>query len=257
MARQKMVAGNWKMNGTRAGNASLVRDIVLDARKYPSVEILVCPPSVYLDSVGVSLKGSTVALGAQNLSDQEKPGAFTGEVLGGMLKDIDCRYVLVGHSERRSLYGETSEIVARKFKAAQAQGLIPVLCLGESLQEREANQTEAVLAAQLKAVLDLCGIRAFKSAVIAYEPVWAIGTGKTASPQQAQDAHAFIRAQLSQHDARIANSLRILYGGSVKADNAHEIFAKPDVDGGLIGGASLKAVEFLSICAAAQANSQL
>lgn len=251
MARQKMVAGNWKMNGVRADNASLMRDIVLDVKKYPAVEVVVCPPAVYLESVGTGLQNSSVRLGAQNLCNQEKTGAFTGEIHGGMLKDVGCTYVLVGHSERRALYGETDAVVAKKFQVAQLCGLIPIFCIGETLAEREANQTESVLARQLAAAMDL-GVGAFKNAVIAYEPVWAIGTGKTATPAQAQDAHAFIRSQLAAKDAKIAGSIQLLYGGSVKADNAEALFANPDVDGGLIGGASLKAVEFLAICAAAQ-----
>ena len=254
MSRQKLVAGNWKMNGGRDGNANLIRDIAVDVRKYPNVEVLVCPPALYLESVGALLKGGPLLLGAQNISEQEKPGAFTGEIHGGMLKDVGCAYVLTGHSERRALYGETDEIVASKFKAALACGLKPVLCLGETLAQREANQTEEVLKRQLDAVLDLCGIAAFKHAVIAYEPVWAIGTGKTATPAQAQQAHSFIRSQLAVKDAKISGLIRLLYGGSVKADNARELFSNPDVDGGLIGGASLKAAEFLSICAAAQGN---
>lgn len=253
MSRKYLVAGNWKMNGSLAGNAELMRGLVDGAGKCPAVEILVCPPAVYLQSVAGQL-GDRIVLGAQNLSEQDKPGAFTGEVHGSMLVDVGCKYVLVGHSERRALYGETDEVVARKFKAAQALGLMPILCVGEMLQEREAAQTEGVLSRQLKAVLDLCGIGAFTRAVVAYEPVWAIGTGKTASPEQAQGAHAFIRGELAGKDAKIANSARLLYGGSVKADNAMELFACRDVDGGLIGGASLKASDFLAICAAAQAQ---
>lgn len=256
MSRQFMVAGNWKMNGARDANTLLLRDIALDAKKFSSIEILVCPPALYLESVRAQLAGSAVGLGAQNLCDQEKPGAFTGEIHGGMLKDIGCTHVIVGHSERRALYGESDDVVARKFKAAQACGLTPILCIGETLAQREASQTEAVLERQLKAVIDLCGIPAFKQAVIAYEPVWAIGTGKTATPQQAQQAHAFVRGQLSAKDAKISNSTRLLYGGSVKADNAQELFACPDVDGGLIGGASLKAADFLGICAAAQSQNK-
>lgn len=251
MARRKMVAGNWKMNGARDANASLLHDLLLDARRFPDVDIVVCPPSVYLQSVGVALNGSGIQLGAQSLCEQEKAGAFTGELHGGMLRDVGCAYVIVGHSERRAMYGETDSIVARKFCTAQACGLIPILCLGETLEEREAEQTEAVLSRQLAAVLAAAGIEAFKSAVIAYEPVWAIGTGRTASPEQAQAAHAFIRGELQGASAKIANSTRILYGGSVKADNAAALFANADVDGGLIGGASLKANEFLAICAAA------
>lgn len=254
MARQMMVAGNWKMNGSRDANASLLRDLVLDVRKCPDVEVLVCPPAVYMESVGKQLRGSPVQLGGQNLCDQSKPGAFTGEIHGGMLKDLGCTHVIVGHSERRAIYGETDALVARKCQAALDCGLLPILCVGETLAQRESGETEAVLGRQLAAALDLCGIGAFKNVVIAYEPVWAIGTGKTASPAQAQAAHAFIRAQLADKDAKIASSARILYGGSVKADNATELFAQADVDGGLIGGASLKAVEFLSICAAAQAR---
>lgn len=254
MARQKMVAGNWKMNGSRDANVSLVRDIVLDARKSPDVEIVICPPALYLESVAEHLKNSPVRLGGQNVCEQEKPGAYTGEIHGGMLKDVGCTYVIVGHSERRALYGESDERVARKFLAAQNNGLIPILCLGETLSEREGGQTEAVLQRQLAAVLDLCGIAAFKNAVIAYEPVWAIGTGKTATTGQAQDAHAFIRSQLAAKDAKISGFTQLLYGGSVKGDNAAELFACPDVDGGLIGGASLRANEFLSICACAQAK---
>lgn len=254
MSRQYLIAGNWKMNGSRDGNASLIRDLLFDAKKYSSVEMLVCPPALYIESVGKALAGSPLRLGAQNLSEQDKAGAFTGEIHGAMLKDVDCRYVIVGHSERRALYGETDSLVAAKFRAAQTCGLVPILCVGETLQEREAGQTESVLARQLAAVLDLCGIAAFKKAVIAYEPVWAIGTGKTATPDMAQAAHAFIRGQLAEKDAKIANSTQLLYGGSVKADNAGSLFACADVDGGLIGGASLKAGEFLAICAAAQAQ---
>ncbi|WP_028079163.1 triose-phosphate isomerase [Solimonas soli] len=256
MARRKMVAGNWKMNGARDANASLVHDVVFDSKRFPGIDIVVCPPAVYIESVGAALNGSSVQLGAQTLSEQEKPGAFTGEIHGGMLKDVGCSYVLVGHSERRSLYGESDALVAHKFKTAQACGLVPVLCLGETLAEREDGQTESVLARQLGAVVDLTGAAAFKSAVIAYEPVWAIGTGRTASPEQAQAAHAFIRGQLAKTNAKIANSTRILYGGSVKADNAATLFANADVDGGLIGGASLKAAEFLAICALAQSLCQ-
>lgn len=256
MAREYIVAGNWKMNGSRDDNEALVRAITLDARKYPAVEIVICPPAPYLESVHQAIKASTLRLGGQNLSEQQKPGAFTGEIHGAMLKEVGCSYVIVGHSERRALYGERDELVARKFQTAQLHGLTPILCVGETLEQREQNQTEAVLRRQLLAVLDLCGIGALRKAVVAYEPVWAIGTGKTATPQQAQDAHAYLRSLLAAADAKIANSVRILYGGSVKADNAQALFAGPDVDGGLIGGASLKSAEFLAICAAAQAHSE-
>ncbi len=256
MARRALVAGNWKMNGSRDSNASLIHDIVLDVRKYPDIDVLVCPPAIYLESVGRQLEGSPVQLGGQNLCEQEKPGAFTGEIHGGMLRDVGCSHVIVGHSERRALYGEDDDRVAAKFRTAQICGLIPILCVGESLAERENGQTESVLARQLQAVLDRCGIEAFRRAVIAYEPVWAIGTGRTATPEQAQQAHAFLRDRLARSDAKIASSVRILYGGSVKAENAGALFGCPDVDGGLIGGASLKSVEFMAICAAAQARSK-
>jgi triosephosphate isomerase len=253
MSRQYLVAGNWKMNGSYTANADLMKGLAAGAGQSPAVEILVCPPSPYLESVSRQL-GDAIRLGAQNLSEQEKPGAFTGEIHGSMLKDVGCQYVIVGHSERRAFYADTDDVVARKFKTAQSLGLIPILCVGETLQEREAEQTEAVLVRQLKAVLDLNGIDVLANAVIAYEPVWAIGTGKTATPQQAQQAHAFIRGQLATKNAKISSSMRLLYGGSVKSDNAVELFACPDVDGGLIGGASLKAADFLAICAAAQSQ---
>ncbi len=254
--RGYLVAGNWKMNGSRSVNAALIDGIREGLDRLRDVDVAVCPPAPYLESVGAAIKGSPIALGGQDLCDQEKPGAFTGEVHGSMLIDVGCKYVIAGHSERRALYGEDDQRVARKFKVAQASGLIPILCVGETLEQRESSQTEAVLARQMDAVLELCGISAFTKAVIAYEPVWAIGTGRSASPQQAQDAHAFLRGMLAKRDARIAALARILYGGSVKGDNAKELFACADVDGGLIGGASLKADEFLTICAAAQAQIQ-
>ncbi|QHS09549.1 triose-phosphate isomerase [Sinimarinibacterium sp. NLF-5-8] len=256
MNRRAMVAGNWKMNGARDFNTSLVHDILFDARGFTDIDIVICPPAPYLDSVGRQLEGSSLQLGAQNLCEQEKQGAFTGEIDGSMLRDVGCAYSIVGHSERRALYGETDVRVMEKFRTGQVHGLTPILCIGETLDERESGQTEAVLARQLGAVLDACGIAAFKQAVIAYEPVWAIGTGRTATPDQAQQTHAFIRAQLAAADAKIAGSTRILYGGSVKADNAEALFKCPDVDGGLIGGAALKAGEFVAICAAAQARNK-
>jgi triosephosphate isomerase len=196
------------------------------------------------------LKDSGVALGAQSVC-AEAQGAFTGEVSAAMLKDVGCRYVLVGHSERRQLYGESDALVARKFMAAQSQGLLPVLCVGETLEEREGNQTLDVVSRQLEAVLAVSGVASFRTAVIAYEPVWAIGTGRTASPEQAQEVHAMIRAKVAGLDATIGGLVRILYGGSVKASSAQELFAMPDIDGGLVGGASLKADEFARICAGA------
>ena len=255
MSRRFLIAGNWKMNGSLAANAELMQALVKAQPQFPDIDLLVCPPAVYLDSVGRHRGGEAILLGGQNLSDQTRPGAFTGEVQGAMLAELGCRYVLVGHSERRALYGEDDATVARKFAAAQAAGLLPVLCLGETLEEREGGSTEGVLARQLGAVVKASGIGAFAQAVIAYEPVWAIGTGRTASPEQAQAAHAFLRGQLTAQDAKIANSTQLLYGGSVKADNAAALLSCADVDGGLIGGASLKAADFLAICAAAQALS--
>lgn len=248
--RRKAVIGNWKMYGSRADNAALI-DAILAGSADSTTDCAVCPPFVYLQEVSRLLRDSAVALGAQDVC-AEAQGAYTGEVSAAMLKDVGCQYVLVGHSERRTLYGEDSRLVARKFAAAQTRGLLPVLCVGEQLAEREAGQTHEVIAAQLDAVVTLCGVQSLQQAVIAYEPVWAIGTGRTASPEQAQDVHAFIRQRLAGQDAKIAAGSRILYGGSVKTGNARELFAMPDVDGGLIGGASLKADEFLAILAAAQ-----
>jgi triosephosphate isomerase (TIM) len=248
--RQPLVAGNWKMHGSRAENAALVRSLLDLVRTDSGTEVLLCPPFVYLWDVGRQLKDTDVALGAQSVC-AEPLGAFTGEVSAAMLKDVGCRYVLVGHSERRQIFGEGDALVARKFVAAQSQGLVPVLCLGETLEEREGDRTAEVVARQLDAVLAVSGVRSLAKAVIAYEPVWAIGTGRTASPEQAQDVHAMIRGKVAAVDATIGGSVRILYGGSVKASNARELFAMPDIDGGLVGGASLKADEFARICAAA------
>lgn len=254
MRRRHLVAGNWKMNGSIAANRSLMVEIAAAMPGLSSVEVLVCPPTVYLDSVCRLIGSAAITLGAQNLSEHPKPGAYTGETLGAMLRELGCLYVLVGHSERRALYGETDAVVAAKFQAAQSAGLIPVLCLGETLAQRERGETEVVLRRQLEAVLDTCGSEGFGQAVVAYEPVWAIGTGRTASSAQAQAAHAFLRGELRSRSATIADRVRILYGGSVKPDNASELFACPDVDGGLIGGASLKSGDFLAICQSAQAQ---
>ncbi len=248
--RQPLVAGNWKMHGSRAENASLVSGLLDLLQPGKRAEILLCPPFPYLMETGRLLKDSGVALGAQSVC-AESQGAFTGEVSAAMLKDVGCRYVLVGHSERRQLFGERDALVARKFVAAQAQSLVPVLCVGETLEEREGDQTTGVVSRQLEAVLAVSGVQALAKAVIAYEPVWAIGTGRTASPEQAQEVHAMIRAKVAERDATIGGSVRILYGGSVKASNAQELFAMPDIDGGLVGGASLKADEFARICAGA------
>jgi len=244
-----LVAGNWKMHGSRAENTALL-DGILSQLNVTNVDVLVCPPAVYVAEVAAKLQGKGIAVGAQSLC-AEAVGAFTGEVSAAMLKDVGCSYVLVGHSERRSLYAEDSALVARKFVAAQTQGLVPVLCVGETLQQREAGQTFAVITEQLDAVVRAAGITAFAKAVVAYEPVWAIGTGLTATPEQAQEVHAFIRQSLAKLNADVATGVRILYGGSVKGANAAELFTKADVDGGLVGGASLKADEFLKICAAA------
>jgi triosephosphate isomerase len=238
------------MNGSLASIADLVGGIKAGMEGISHAELAVCPPFVYLPRVGELLQGTAIALGAQDICDQDS-GAYTGEVSGPMLREMGCRYVIVGHSERRHIYGENDELTAKKFAAARRAELIPILCVGELLQEREQGQTEQVVARQLDAVLDLEGDRALAGTVIAYEPVWAIGTGKTATPQQAQEVHGFIRAWVQERDREGAERIRILYGGSVKGANAAELFAQPDIDGGLIGGASLDAGEFLTICAAA------
>ncbi|MGV8991015.1 MAG: triose-phosphate isomerase [Thiobacillus sp.] len=245
--RKKLVAGNWKMHGSLAENAAL-----LSALKpaLAGIDAVVCVPFPYLAQAQAELTGSSIAWGTQNLSEQAK-GAFTGEVSAAMLLDFGCTYVIVGHSERRSLYGESDSLVASKYLAAQAAGLKPILCVGESLDERESGVTEAVVARQLDAVINAAGVASLANAVVAYEPVWAIGTGKTASPEQAQAVHAFIRNKIAALDAAVANQLVIQYGGSVKAANAAELMVQPDIDGGLIGGASLVAEEFVAICRAA------
>ena len=247
--RRPLVAGNWKMHGSRASAAELVG---ATATALPEgVDVAVLPPFPDLEGLIALHGGSGVAFGAQDLSAHAQ-GAYTGEVSGAMLKDVGCRCVLVGHSERRQYHAESDEQVAEKFLAAQAAGLQPILCVGETRAERESGATEAVIARQLDAVVARAGIAAFAQAVVAYEPVWAIGTGLTASPEQAQAVHAFIRDKFVRLDATIANSLRLLYGGSVKPANAAELFGQPDVDGGLIGGASLVAADFIAICQAAR-----
>jgi triosephosphate isomerase len=238
------------MHGSRGENARLIDELVGGYPADVGAECVVCPPYVYLQEVGRMLRDTQIVLGAQD-SCADTHGAFTGEVSAGMLKDVGCKYVLVGHSERRLIYRESDQLVARKFAAAHARGLIPVLCVGEQLSDREASRTEEVIGRQLDVVLELCGPEVLGQGVVAYEPVWAIGTGRTASPEQAQEVHAFIRARIASRDARIAAATRVLYGGSVKAGNAAELFGMPDVDGGLIGGASLKADEFLAILGAA------
>jgi triosephosphate isomerase (TIM) len=249
--RRSIVAGNWKMHGSRAENARLVEELLAGAPAAAPAECVVCPPLVYLQEVGRLLRDSLFKLGAQDVC-ADPHGAFTGEVSAAMLKDVGCEYVIVGHSERRLLYRESDQLVARKFAAAHAKGLIPILCVGEQLADREAGRTREIVGRQLEVVLELCGAGTLEKAVIAYEPVWAIGTGRNATADQAEDVHAFIRARIAARDAKIAAGTRILYGGSVKAGNAAELFNMPDVDGGLIGGASLKADEFLKILAAAR-----
>jgi triosephosphate isomerase len=248
--RQPLVAGNWKMNGSRASVETLLNGIKEGISSVERAEVAVCAPYIYLPATESQLKGTPVAWGGQNLST-EASGAFTGEISASMLQDFGCKYVIVGHSERRSLYGEDDALVAKKYAVARAAGLVPILCVGETLEEREQSITEQVVARQLDAVIDLEGVTALADGVIAYEPVWAIGTGKTASPEQAQEVHAFIRHRIAEQDAAVAEQIRILYGGSMKPGNAKELLAKSDIDGGLIGGASLQAEDFLGICTAA------
>ena len=240
------------MHGTRAGVSDLVGGIKQGMHGDIAAEVVVCPPYVHLAEVGRLLNGTAITLGAQNLCEQSGEGAYTGEISGAMLQDMECRYVIVGHSERRALYGESDAVVAKKFFAANAAGLQSILCVGELLEERERGETERVIARQLDAVLNERGAAAaLAGAVVAYEPVWAIGTGRTATPAQAQEVHAFIRARIAARDRVLAEKIRIVYGGSVKAGNAAELFAMEDIDGGLIGGASLDAAQFLTICRAA------
>ena len=248
--RQPLVAGNWKMNGSLDSVKPLVEGIKAGLASVSTAEMAVCPPYVYIPTVAALLEGTSIALGAQNVSDQES-GAYTGEVAPNMLTDVGCKYAIVGHSERRSIYGETDADTASKFAAARKAGLVPILCVGELLEEREQGITEQVVARQLDAVIELEGIAALADAVIAYEPVWAIGTGKTATPDQAQEVHAFIRGKLAGLDSGVAEKVRILYGGSMNAGNAAELLAMADIDGGLIGGASLKPDDFLAIGSAA------
>ncbi|WP_210397054.1 triose-phosphate isomerase [Motiliproteus sediminis] len=247
--RRPLVAGNWKMNGNSASIASLVQELNEGLSADLAAEVLVCPPHLYLSAVAAG-KAERLCLGAQDVSEYAA-GAYTGESSAVMLQDLGCAYVIVGHSERRALFGDTDLRVAAKFQAAQRAGLKPILCVGETLEQREEGATLAVIAAQIDAVLAEAGVSSFADAVVAYEPVWAIGTGRTATPEQAQEVHAAIRDQFARHDATVADGLQILYGGSVNAANAETLFAQADIDGGLVGGASLKADEFLAICRAA------
>lgn len=242
--RTTLIAGNWKMNGSLQSVIELVEAI--KAGDVNNAQLAVCPPAIYLMKVGGMLEGSRIALGAQNVCDQES-GAFTGEIAASMLKECGCQYAIVGHSERRALYQETDELVARRFAMALSSGITPILCIGESLDERESGDTEVVVSRQLDAVIDSQGISAIAQCVIAYEPVWAIGTGKVATPEQAQAVHQYLRDKLASLDALVAEQVQILYGGSMNASNAGELLSQPDIDGGLIGGASLKAADFIAI----------
>ncbi len=248
--RQPLVAGNWKLNGSLNSISELISGI---RERLPSVkqaELAVCPPYIYLSHVQKLLEGVNVSLGAQDCSDQES-GAYTGEIAAAMVKEFGCKYNIIGHSERRHIYGDSNEKVATKFAHVIKNGLIPILCVGETLEEREAGHTEVIVAKQINAVLDLFGIEAFRKAVIAYEPVWAIGTGQVATPAQAQEVHEEIRLTLDAKNKDIAANIRILYGGSMKPENAKELLQQPDIDGGLIGGAALKADDFIGIAIAA------
>lgn len=249
--RKALVAGNWKMNGSREQAQQLVADLSNGLADCGAVDAVICPPAVFLDQVNQLLSASVIKLGAQNCSEFSS-GAYTGEVSADMLVDFGCEYVILGHSERRALFLETNGQIAAKFEAAKAAGLKPIFCVGETLEQRQSEQTLAVIAAQVDAVLQRLGKQAFNAAVVAYEPVWAIGTGQTATPEQAQAVHAAIRAQIAEADADVAAGLQILYGGSVNAANAGALFAMADIDGGLVGGASLKAQDFIAICQAAE-----
>lgn len=242
--RSVLIAGNWKMNGSMESVIELVEGI--KAGESGNAKLVVCPPAVYLMKVGGMLDGTDIGLGAQNVCDQEA-GAFTGEISAAMIKECGAQYAIVGHSERRALYQESDELVAGRFSMAIASGLIPILCVGETLREREQEVTEKVVARQLDAVIEQQGISVIEQSVIAYEPVWAIGTGKVATPEQAQAVHRYIREKLAALDANVAEKVQILYGGSMNPANAGELLSQPDIDGGLIGGASLKAADFLAI----------
>lgn len=253
MKRAKLVIGNWKMNGSFSSNTMLINDIINNVE---GVEIAIAPPALYLAAVRQQITGSSLELAAQNVASEGQKGAYTGETSAAMLAAVGVSFALVGHSERRQYYGETDAVVAQKCLRLQEQGIKPVICVGESLAEREAGQVEQVVSRQLRVVIEQCGVDALANAVIAYEPVWAIGTGKTATPQDAQAVHQFLRQLVATHNKNIAEKICILYGGSVKADNAASLFAMPDIDGALVGGASLVAQDFLAICHAAKASRQ-
>ena len=250
--RNTLVAGNWKLNGSKASIAELLKGImagITDGSVNSNTDVTVCAPYIYIPQVQEILKGTSISYGSESISEHDS-GAFTGEISGPMLNDFSCEFAIVGHSERRTIFGEKDADTANKFAAARKHGIKPILCLGELLEEREQGITEAVIARQLDVVIDLEGVESLTDAVIAYEPVWAIGTGMTASPQQAQDVHAFIRGKIATLNTDVAKNVQILYGGSVNGANADELFAMPDIDGGLIGGAALKAEDFLAICRA-------
>ena len=248
--RQPLVAGNWKLNGSLDTIAELVSGIGNQLSAVNVAELAVCPPFVYLGYVQQLLDGVNISLGSQDCSDQES-GAYTGEVAASMIKEFGCKYIIIGHSERRHIYGENNEIVAIKFEQVKKSNLVPILCVGETLQDREDGHTEVIIAKQLDAILERFGIEGFMDTVIAYEPVWAIGTGQTATPDQAQEVHEFIRNKLDALNKDIAANIRILYGGSMKPDNAKQLLEQNDIDGGLIGGAALKAEDFIAIAVAA------
>ena len=248
--RKPMVAGNWKMNGSSESVKELMAGIKNGMGSVGNTEVVVCPPAVYISRVVGAAADTDIKVGSQNVCDEDK-GAFTGEISADMLKDIGCEYAIIGHSERRALYGESDELIAKRFAAARRNGIKPIFCIGETLEESEQGITNDVCARQMDAVINLEGVEALADGVIAYEPVWAIGTGKTASPEQAQEVHAFIRGKIAALNADVAEGLRILYGGSMNPGNAAELTAQADIDGGLIGGASLKSEDFLAICKAA------
>lgn len=247
--RRTLIAGNWKMNGSFAANKALLEEINAGLSAHANCDVLVCAPAPYLAQCAAMLNGSEVRWGAQDVS-VHAAGAFTGEVSADMLSDCGCSYVIVGHSERRAYHAESNELVAQKAVQALKSGLVPIVCVGETLEQRENGRTDVVVAAQLQAVMDVLDVASLAKIVVAYEPVWAIGTGKTATPQMAQDVHAALRSQLAKKDAALADGVRILYGGSMKPENARELLAMPDIDGGLIGGAALKSADFLAIVAA-------
>jgi len=248
--RKPLVAGNWKMNGSLESARDLLDGVLRGIAEVKNADVAICPPYVFIPEAEKRLQGSAIAWGGQDLST-ESAGAYTGEIAASMLRDFGCHYVIVGHSERRTYHAESDQTVAKKFAIARETGLVPILCVGETLEEREAGVTESVVARQLDAVVELVGIEALADGVVAYEPIWAIGTGRTATPEQAQEVHAFIRTRVAGQSKAVAEGLRLLYGGSMKPENARELIGKPDIDGGLIGGASLKAEDFLGICLAA------